>query len=309
MRLKRIGSSLWMIIMPLLPLHAINAIDKESSDVYLKTVMNELQTFNNPLFHNQYEISSSSSPPDHSHSKISLRNGQKVGGGSIHNRYWKTSPDYYQFDYNQYPGNQISIKKIDNDFPIVTNNQGIVSRPQAINKSWKEEALGLTKIQLAAMYEKALQKGSPVGFAPLTTSLLAEQAPKVTSSNQLEIPYSPQYSYYFFPLKSFGNELRNNYGYKTIPDNVMQETKIMETNKEMTNPLFVAVSSFIGMALLFMMGVLIFPQVRNFIPRNQQNDDLLQLTKIVFEAIDNRRNPFMGRSRKNFTRKRNIVQQ
>lgn len=295
--------------MPLLPLHAIN---KESSDVYLKSVMNELQTFNNPLFHNQYKISSSSSPStDNSHSKISLRNGQKVGG-SIHNRYWKTSPDYYQFDYNQYPGNQISIKKIDNNLPIVTNNQGIVSRPQTINNSWKEkkeEALGLTKIQLAAMYEKALQKGSPVGFAPLMTSLLAEQAPKVTSSNQLELPYSPQYSYYFFPLKSFGNELRNNYGYKTIPDNVMQETKIMETNKEMTNPLFVAVSSFIGMALLFMMGVLIFPQVRNFIPRSQQNDDLLQLTKIVFEAIDNSRNPHTGRSRKNFTRKRNIVKQ
>ncbi|XP_051161097.1 uncharacterized protein LOC127281428 isoform X2 [Leptopilina boulardi] len=226
MRLKKIGSSLWMIMMPLLPLHTINAIDKESSDVYLKTE--------------------------------------------------------------------------------------IVLRPQMINnKSWKEEPLGMTKIQLAAMYENALKKGSPVGLVPLLTNSISSQGktPRVTS-NQLEIPTSPQYSYYFFPLQSFGNELRNNYGYKTIPDNVMQDTKIMETNKEMTNPLFVAVSSFIGMALLFMMGVLLFPQVKNFVPREQrENDLLLQLTTFVLEAVDSRNNRFtQGRSGKNFNHRKHNIQ-
>lgn len=102
--------------MPLLPLRAINGIEKESSDVYLKTVMHELQTFNNPVFYNQNEISSESHPT------ISIRNGQN---GIHHRRRWKTTPDYHQFDYNQYPGNQMSIKKIDNDFlPIHrTDNQ------------------------------------------------------------------------------------------------------------------------------------------------------------------------------------------
>ena len=71
-------------------------------------------------------------------------------------------------------------------------------------------------MQLAAMYQNALHKGAPVGLMPLTTSILSGNTPKVTSTH-LEIP-SPQsqYSYYFFPLDSFDNELRNNHGYKTI---------------------------------------------------------------------------------------------
>ena len=92
------------------------------------------------------------------------------------------------------------------------------------------------------------------------------------------------------------------------PDNINEDSEVMESKKQMTNPLFVAVSSFIGMALLFMVGVLIFPKLGGFRPREQQ-DDFLQLVQIVAEAID-KKNPLTGRSRKSFTnwsfRKRNI---
>ena len=92
------------------------------------------------------------------------------------------------------------------------------------------------------------------------------------------------------------------------PDDKKEDSEVMESQKQMTNPLFVALSSFIGMALLFMVGVLFFPKFTGFSPRNQQ-DDMLQLAMIVIEAID-RKNSLTGRSRKSFTswsfRKRSI---
>ncbi|XP_033217708.1 uncharacterized protein LOC117173326 [Belonocnema kinseyi] len=302
----RIGS-FWMIMVPLLPFQAIAAIRKESSDVYLKKVIQELQTFNGPVSLDPNELQADPL------ALVSFHNNknQKV----LRNQYWKSGLDHHQFDHNQYPGSQIqpiSINKIDNDLlELDTSNQHILSRPQANNKSWKEDAtgaIGLTNVQLAAMYGTAFQKGAPVGLVPLTTALLSGKTPRVTSTH-LEIPSSQyQYSYYFVPLKSFGTELINNHGYKTIPDSIIEDPEVMESQKQMTNPLFAAVSSFIGMALLFMAGVLIFPKLGGFVPRDQQ-DDFLHLVQTVTEAID-KKSPLTGRSRKSFTnwsfRKRNI---
>lgn len=289
-------------MVPLIPFPGIVAIKEESSDVYLKKVIQELQTFNGPGSHHPNGVLSNSLPSV----SFPISENNEV----FNYNYWKTAPYHYQYDYSQYPSNQINIEKIDRDFVGLDSKNQFVSRPQAIGKPWRGDAsgtFGLTNIHLAAMYENALQKGAPVGLVPLTTALSSGKSPKVTSTH-LEIPSAQsQYSYYFFPLKSFGNELRNNYGYKTIPDNIKEGTELMETQKEMANPLFVAVSGFIGMALLFMVGVLLFPKIRAFVPREQQ-DDLLQLAKIVTKAIH--RNPLMGRSRKSFTnwsfRKRNI---
>ena len=119
MRLKRIGSPLWMIMVPLLPFQAIDAINKESSDVYLKKVIQELQTFNG-------HVSSIPNGVKTEHlASVSFHNNKN--NQELRNQYWKSGPNYHQFDHNQYPGNQIqpiSINKIDNDLvELETNNQ------------------------------------------------------------------------------------------------------------------------------------------------------------------------------------------
>lgn len=61
------------------------------------------------------------------------------------------------------------------------------------------------------------------------------------------------------------------------------------TQKQLMNPLFVAIGTFISMALLFMMGVLFLPKLPHldvFKGRVADNDDLLRLTTFVMNAID-----------------------
>lgn len=55
----------------------------------------------------------------------------------------------------------------------------------------------------------------------------------------------------------------------------------------MANPLFMAISGFIGMALMFMASVLFVPKFENFASRNSSND-FLQLSKVAWEAIEGR---------------------
>lgn len=63
------------------------------------------------------------------------------------------------------------------------------------------------------------------------------------------------------------------------------------TQKQLMNPLFVAIGTFISMALLFMMGVLFLPKLPHlelFNARVADNDDFLRLTTFVMNAIDGR---------------------
>ncbi|KYN41580.1 hypothetical protein ALC56_03992 [Trachymyrmex septentrionalis] len=61
------------------------------------------------------------------------------------------------------------------------------------------------------------------------------------------------------------------------------------TQKQLMNPLFVAIGTFISMALLFMMGVLFLPKLPHlelFNARLVDNDDFLRLTTFVMNAIN-----------------------
>lgn len=63
------------------------------------------------------------------------------------------------------------------------------------------------------------------------------------------------------------------------------------THKQLMNPLFVAIGTFISMALLFMMGVLFLPKLPHFElfnARGADNDDFQRLTNFVLNAIDAR---------------------
>lgn len=63
---------------------------------------------------------------------------------------------------------------------------------------------------------------------------------------------------------------------------------VESTQKEVTNPLFVAIGTFISLALLFMMSVLFLPKIPHFELFNARvaDDDLLRLTTFVTNAID-----------------------
>lgn len=63
----------------------------------------------------------------------------------------------------------------------------------------------------------------------------------------------------------------------------------MESNqKQLMNPLFMAIGTFISMAVLFMMGVLFLPKLPHFDLFNARvaDDDFLRLTAFVTNAID-----------------------
>lgn len=59
------------------------------------------------------------------------------------------------------------------------------------------------------------------------------------------------------------------------------------SEKQIANPLFMAISGFIGMALIFMASVLFLPRFDNFGARNSSGE-FLQLTKVAWEAIEGR---------------------
>jgi len=75
-----------------------------------------------------------------------------------------------------------------------------------------------------------------------------------------------------------------------VPMYAATET-VESTQKQLMNPLFVAIGTFISMALLFMMGVLFLPKLPHlelFKARVADNDDFLRLTTFVMNAIDGR---------------------
>lgn len=58
----------------------------------------------------------------------------------------------------------------------------------------------------------------------------------------------------------------------------------------MMNPLFLAIGTFISMALLFMMGVLFGPKIPNFQLFNARaaDDDFQRLMTLIMNAMDRR---------------------
>ena len=68
-----------------------------------------------------------------------------------------------------------------------------------------------------------------------------------------------------------------------------------ESQKDIGNPLFMAISGFVGMAVLFMIGVILFPRLGGFNSRFSNESDFLDLTKKIGEAIDQNCNDRLGK--------------
>ncbi|XP_015603583.1 uncharacterized protein LOC107271740 [Cephus cinctus] len=291
MTVKCRGSKFWLSVTLTVSLILVDSqhTSTETSAQYLRNVMNELQEINS--------VSVASADTDRNTGNVAeTKYIQNLDQTSSYRD--KFHPHVHQVHY-QYPCSSDKEEKI----PAATDIRGVdqvylessphyftIPADQTKIPSPIEvpQALGFTRSQLAGMYRDALEKGSAVSLTGLTSSLSPRKVPQA-STGQLQLPAGHAgYYYYFYPLKTFMNELRDVHGYKTIRDALPEKVNVAESSeKQMANPLFVAISSFIGMALLFMIGVLFLPRLGGFTSRNVQ-DEFLQLTKVAAEAVNGR---------------------
>ncbi|XP_033196987.1 uncharacterized protein LOC117160377 [Bombus vancouverensis nearcticus] len=257
----------------------------ESSGEYLQKVMFQLQEFNVPsptniydrrLSNNGYKnvIYMNKDRQNYQVQKINMntqRNTQKYQNHSFqhHNTILNEKVDLHPTDlsFSQYHEPHI---------PIVTK----VKNP---------EVLGFTRAELAAMYKSALEKGSTISLSSLTNALSSGEVPQITQTH-VEFPIKqPLYQYYFFPLKTFMSEFKKDRGYKTIPAHAYDKTEAAQTTQtQLSNPIFVAISTFVTMAIVFMMSVLFLPKITQLeiFPARSIQDDFFYLTNIVTNAIE-----------------------
>jgi len=92
----------------------------------------------------------------------------------------------------------------------------------AINypKIKQPEPLTFTRAELAALYKKALEKGSTISLASLTQALnAAGNTPSQVGHLQSPIK-QPMYNYYFFPFKSFASELQREHRQTAVSESL-----------------------------------------------------------------------------------------
>ncbi|XP_076643390.1 uncharacterized protein LOC143353737 [Halictus rubicundus] len=161
----------------------------------------------------------------------------------------------------------------------------------AITKLQEPDTLGFSRAELAAMYQKALERGTTVNLQTLTNALSTGDLSQVPQTH-VEFPVkSPNYQYYFFPLKSFMSKYKKDHGYKTIPPAVFNSPPAPLSTQSMlsASPLFVAISTFVTMAVLFMMSVLFLPRlpaIEALLQSREIQDDFLHLSSAIVNAID-----------------------
>ncbi|XP_066594150.1 uncharacterized protein [Prorops nasuta] len=317
-------SLIWMIAVNNIA-RGVSTTTTESSAEYLQKVMIELQQLNIPGTQNTYEqrlaasrlnyrqlMTGANNQQQHNRpavGKISVVIPSKASifsdlGKKVHNFQVSESSKLHDIggiDYSVKPTESVvlpdilSADKADLEHGLAESSQQYY---QVRASAPSPAVLGYTRAELATMYKNALEKGSAVSLASLTNALQNGKTPKVTSTH-LELPsvaaVQPMYQYYFFPFKTFAAELQKSHGYKTIPTSVGQYVPVVqaaaseESPKQVSNPLFVAISTFVAMALLFMMGILFLPKIHfgtfgAFQARGMQ-DDLELLSNIIATAI------------------------
>lgn len=245
--------------------------------------MLQLQEFNVPSSINNYNRLSSNNDyrniiymnEDQQNHKI-----QKINMNIRRNTQKHQNHSFQQYDI-------LFNKKIDLDVPHYESH--------VPTKVREPEILGFRKTELAAMYKNALEKGSTINLSSLTNALSSGEIPQI-SQTHVEFPVKQSlYEYYFFPLKTFMSEFKKNHGYKTISIPAFDDTKVAQTQTQLSNPLIVAISTFVTIAIVFMMTVLFLPKFTQLdvLPERNIQDDFFYLTNIVTNATE--RNNFLDK--------------
>lgn len=263
--------------------------NSESSGEYLQKAIYQLQEFNIPSSVNVYNRL----PQSHDYRNAYYHNDrQNYGIQRINMNARRNAQTYKNHSlpyYNVSPNERVGLHLID------LENSANYREPSTVTKIQEPEALGFTRAELAAMYKNALEKGSQISLPSLTNALASGDVPQVTQTHVQFPNKQPLYQYYFFPLKTFASEFKKDHGYKTIPapapafDNTAAAAHA--THSQLSNPLFVAISTFITTAIMFMMSILFLPKLipldilhaRNF------QDDFFYLSNVIANAIERSR--------------------
>ncbi|KAL7294794.1 hypothetical protein TKK_0011726 [Trichogramma kaykai] len=138
-----------------------------------------------------------------------------------------------------------------------------------------------------------------------------------------------KYAYYFYPLDTFRHELVDSHGYRTLPparpydfygnrhygDLVPAEsirlpmTAAATTATSSTNPIIVGLSSFLGMALFFIVSLFVYPRFIHFfnfplvatrgLTRQSHAAQSSLVARLVWEALDSYNRANVSLSKKN----------
>ncbi|XP_054001224.1 uncharacterized protein LOC128888416 [Hylaeus anthracinus] len=265
-----------LICIALVLLNPVNAKTQTSGE-YLRNVMIELQDFNVPSPVNIYE--------KHVYNDKNKQNyaTQRINMNAQENTRQHRNQSFPH--YNILLNDKIHLNRIDSATP----SRYYQSYSPSITKMQEPEALGYTRAQLAAMYKNALEKGSTMSLSSLTNALSAVDIPQATDTRVELSGKQPLYQYYFFPLKTFMSEFKKDHGYKTIPAPAFDNTEAAQTTQtQLSNPLFVAISTFVTMAIVFMMSVLFLPKLSqlDILHSRAIQDDFFHLSNIVTNAIE-----------------------
>ncbi|PNF33291.1 hypothetical protein B7P43_G10122 [Cryptotermes secundus] len=168
----------------------------------------------------------------------------------------------------------------------------------------------LSKEELAALYQAAVNKGAFLDLASMTSgSVQGAQALENLfgglNMNKVHAQDEQAYYYYFFPIKSFDTEPAKTNEVKQIstaaPSSkpASQAASLIPTammildssSNKSVEPLFMAIAGFVGMALMFAVSVLFLPKFGNLRSRGisalkHVPDELATLTKLVLDGID-----------------------
>ncbi|KAL1493163.1 hypothetical protein ABEB36_011273 [Hypothenemus hampei] len=190
--------------------------------------------------------------------------------------------------------------------------------------------LALTKGELSAMYEQAISKGETIklstGDNEYVNALVHHIDDEPSEKHQGEPQHEHQnedsgYYYYYYPIKSFIDDISSQPSEEHSPNyhdaphhhhkehstykppftyhshhhqhNITIQTKDHEKKdaKHMEHPLIMAISGFIGMAMMFVLSMVVLPKlgstkpkVNNEIKKKDQLDDFARLALNAIEG-------------------------
>ncbi|XP_063928105.1 uncharacterized protein LOC135141186 isoform X2 [Zophobas morio] len=167
--------------------------------------------------------------------------------------------------------------------------------------------LSLTKGELAALYEAAVSKGDTVKLdAGDNTYIHAavhelDESPAASYNHEHKTPPSSTssgddvsgYYYYYYPVKSFLDEMTSQSSSHNVKITSTKEVAPEKKDKKALEPLFMAISGFIGMAVMFVLSVLVFPKFGIKKPKgaikagaNKKNERITDIARVALQAIE-----------------------
>ncbi|XP_065165392.1 uncharacterized protein [Atheta coriaria] len=170
-------------------------------------------------------------------------------------------------------------------------------------------ALHLTKSELASLYANAVHKGDTIKLDggenhsgdPITAAVHEVDAGGHVTKPNLNAAKRPDngYYYYYYPLKSFMDELASSPSVLSPSQHNVNintpkpPTMMMDDKKKGLEPLFMAISGFIGMTVMFILSALVLPKFHKLKPKGwrreglqEEEEELYGIGRVALEAID-----------------------